>query len=955
MTTETDDEVRAIVVVQLDAARRRGELLTSELISQKIETTAAFVESMHPDNTVNRAGLLRELESSYNVHVASWNALGDDDDHVSWLAEHRDKIEWSFWNRYKRYLRDVKRLPAASQERLDEVTDDILGRLENPKRPGKWDRRGLVAGQVQSGKTANYTGLICKAIDSGYKLVVVLAGIHNSLRSQTQARIDEGVLGFDTRKGLRFDKVDLRIGVGQLAGPFLHVNSFTSSEQNGDFNLRVASNIGVAVGGHDPVVLVVKKNKSILTNLHEWATKLRKEVDPETGRAIIRDVPVLLIDDEADNASVDTKGPKRGAESDEHDPSVINKLIRKFLYTFEQSAYVGYTATPFANIFINPEADHEEAGQDIFPRSFIVNLPAPSTYIGPARVFGLQEDTAENIDAVEPLPIVRHVDDFHAWIPDKHKADHVPGKALPSSLREAMRVFLLAGAVRAARGQGRQHHTMLVHVTMYTGVQRLISDQIREELDGIRRLLVYGEGAVQHGLWAELQKLYQNEFVDKVPLLAAFDDLRDQFGEFPPFDELRKHLQNLATATTVRTINGTSADAFEYIDHPEGISVIAVGGNKLSRGLTLEGLTVSYYLRASKMYDTLMQMGRWFGYRPGYLDVCRLYTTQELVEWYAAVTSATEKLVQEFEYMAAIGKTPKDFGLRVHQHPDGLLVTSPSKLRHARRLDISFAGAITESIIFKTDSASRSKNWKALTSLAQAIEASPAIGLSGRNDRMMWKHVPAPLVMDFFAAYDAHPDSLKAQPKAIIDYISARSHDNPAELTDWWVLIASNANPAPPYTLLGHRGRLIKRAQYPKRDVNKKFLSGRYSIRRIVSPADEMVDFSSDSQEWRDALQQTREAWAKSTRKDKAENQPNSPSGLSIRLRRPAERGLLILYPLNPSAAEAGLKDKDVPFLGFAVSFPHSDRAEPVSYQVNPVFWQLEYGRFDDDVDDEEY
>ena len=477
MTDQTDDTwsmVRSMTVIRLDRSVETGEPITSELIHQWVSKIAEMLDTAPQDRDQRVAQLVRDLLADYHTHVGKWNSLGDDVDHVPWLRQRKEAVtEWPFWNRYERYLREHVGLPTETVRNIDEVTDDILGRLEAPDRAGAWDRRGLVSGQVQSGKTANYTGLIAKALDSGYKLVVVLAGIHNSLRSQTQARIDAGILGFDTRNQLRFDQTteSSRIGVGRMHGPFLPVSSFTSSRDNGDFKLNVAKNVGVVPGGNDPIILVVKKYKSILENLYKWATALRMETDPETGRPTVRDVPLLVIDDEADHASVDTSAARQDAEAAETDPTTINRLIRKFLDTFQRSAYVGYTATPFANIFIDPDKSHREAGEDLFPRSFIINLPAPSTYIGPARVFGLIQDSTNAIDRVEPLPIVRDVNDHQLWLPDGHKSDFTIRADIPQSLRHAIVTFLIAGATRRLRGQTSTHNSMLIHVTRFTRVQ----------------------------------------------------------------------------------------------------------------------------------------------------------------------------------------------------------------------------------------------------------------------------------------------------------------------------------------------------------------------------------------------------------------------------------------------------------------------------------------------------
>lgn len=306
--------------------------------------------------------------------------LEDNRDHEEWLADARSSIEWNFWNRYKKYLEVDEKLPPLVVKNIDETTEEILKRLESPARKGAWDRRGMVVGNVQSGKTSNYTGLISKAVDAGYKIVIVLAGLNNDLRSQTQKRIDKGFLGRDTKKRDSYDQTSSKIGAGLLPG-FVEqpVIAVTSADANGDFKKTVHKSVTITPGG-DPIVAVVKKNVTPLNNLLNWFTGTNN-----SGK--IAGIPLLLIDDEADNASVDTKAAKRigitetDADVLEQDPTKINGLIRQILNCFSQSAYVGYTATPFANIFIYPTDEEnidEKYGEDLYPRSFIVNLHAPS-------------------------------------------------------------------------------------------------------------------------------------------------------------------------------------------------------------------------------------------------------------------------------------------------------------------------------------------------------------------------------------------------------------------------------------------------------------------------------------------------------------------------------------------------------------------------------------------------
>ena len=171
---------------------------THEAISNFLNNMRSWIES----SGLDREALYDELTRRHTVRIFGDDAILDcKGDHEDWfnaasgVGLSRD-ITWHFWDHYQRYLVNGKHWPKEVVSSLDMETNKILSRLEDPQRPGQWDRRGMVIGSVQSGKTANYTGVIAKAIDSGYKLIIVLAGVHNSLRSQTQFRLNEEILGY---------------------------------------------------------------------------------------------------------------------------------------------------------------------------------------------------------------------------------------------------------------------------------------------------------------------------------------------------------------------------------------------------------------------------------------------------------------------------------------------------------------------------------------------------------------------------------------------------------------------------------------------------------------------------------------------------------------------------------------------------------------------------------------
>ena len=366
-----------------------------------------------------------------------------------------------------------------------------------------------------------------------------------------------------------------------------------------------------------------------------------------------------MIDDEADHASVDT-GERvidaDGRPDEDHQPTAINRLIRRVLHAFARSAYVGYTATPFANIFIHERGATKQEGPDLFPAAFIVNLAAPSDYVGSAKMFG---GSGETIDA---LDLVRTIDDYSGahgigWMPLRHKNGHVPrylgGDRLPPSLNEAIDAFILACTARRARGQTGEHSSMLIHVTRFTSVQKHVHRQVEARVRFIRQRLTRRIGTDR--MIERLKSLWERDF-QRVTASALNVEASTTSEEVSGWQDILPLIPDVVTDIEVKTINGTAKDALDYAEREKtGLTVIAIGGDKLSRGLTLEGLCVSYFLRASRMYDTLMQMGRWFGYRQGYVDLCRLYTTRDLADWFRHITEAADDLREEFDHMAARG------------------------------------------------------------------------------------------------------------------------------------------------------------------------------------------------------------------------------------------------------------------------------------------------------------
>ncbi|MGI8548670.1 MAG: Z1 domain-containing protein [Gemmatimonadaceae bacterium] len=475
------------------------ERLTEALLAQEGTVTPDRIRDMIAQfrplpicqvSDADAEALARRFEARHAVTMEIGSILRERG-YRPWLDAELAGIDFYYWNRYRKLL-ESKHLSHNVISTLHRETDRILALLEKPSREGQWGRRGMVVGDVQSGKTANYTGLICKAADAGYRLIVVIAGVHNNLRNQTQRRIDEGFVGRDSAR-LLSKREDRFVGVGRFDATRRPV-TFTNSLR--DFSKQMATGLGIPLQTlKEPAVLVIKKNPKTLQNLLEW---LREHNAGRQMRSV--DVPMLLIDDEADNASINV-AYKSGTVS------TINGQIRDLLQMFSRSCYVGYTATPFANIFIDPDTDDDMRGQDLFPRDFIVSLESPTNYFGAARVFRDDSDL-----------FVRHVEDYADVLPLGHKKDH-PIAALPGSMVTAVRTFVVGRAIRLLRGHRDQHCSMLINASRFTGTQGAIRNLVQQTIEGIQgSVRVNGalpsERALGDPEIAALQAVWEKEFVD---------------------------------------------------------------------------------------------------------------------------------------------------------------------------------------------------------------------------------------------------------------------------------------------------------------------------------------------------------------------------------------------------------------------------------------------------------
>ncbi|MGI8774078.1 MAG: Z1 domain-containing protein [Actinomycetota bacterium] len=834
------------LVAQIEDGVRSGktpgqvrEQLSPYISVKVLDRAVAQYEEM-----VGRIRSLREPRALVGRNLTDWYPGPSEND--------------TFWPALRDFLLNEKGWSDEVVQSVDEASSKVVSCLQPPGL-GHIETRGLVLGYVQSGKTANFTAVIAKAADIGYRMFIVLSGLHKALRRQTQRRLEQELVHLNPEHW--FTLTSIENDFKELGG--VNADSILTDK------------------AHQKLLGVVKKNHVRLDNLLRW---LRS-----ANSSILANCPVLLIDDEADQASIN-------AAYDQDDRTRINQQVIDILEELQKSAYVGYTATPFANVLVDPRYP-----EDLYPRDFIIDLETPADYFGTSRVFGrdplvYQEDD-DGADGLDMIRIVPEVEVSLVRPEPRFKDDFKP--AMASSLECALQYFLMATAARRARGQDNAHSTMLIHTSLYIIVHNHLAGMIEDYREGLLARLRSND----ERLLKELGQIWTLES-GRVASEAATPTVT--------FEELRLHLVDVVESARVVTENSQSEERLEY---GSGASTqIVIGGNTLSRGLTLEGLVVSYFVRAASAYDTLLQMGRWFGYREGYEDLPRIWVTDELNQHFRDLARVEHEIRKDIERYENEDLTPLDLAPRIRTHPT-LLVTR--KMGAAVSSDTSYSGTNPQTFRFKhRDEGWLKNNLGAAQQLLAAVRSSATSGHVVIDQRhQMWKDVAPGPILQFIDAYTFHPSHEHLRKDALRGYIETQvEHDG---LTNWSVCVVGRYKRSDVRCV-----DLGTDIEFPllRRSKLKNASSDDADVGAIKSPEDNELDL------------------------------PILPEEPDVR---PPGNGLLLLYPIErespPSRSPSMTRDplnaaEDV--IGVAFSFPEAAFETAAYVDVQRHLWDqdnLEY------------
>lgn len=898
-----------------------GVLTFEDLETKAIELAGVLFKDL---NATEIGEVTAELTQENNVVIPLGDSIVDPQTFAYWIAERSQDTATPRWDAYTKLLVD-RDWESPVIEALETQTDELVELLGDPKQIGPWARHGLLMGEVQSGKTATYLGILNKALDHGYRLVIVIGGHTEDLRRQTQARFDTDLLGVDSETwDSSISNAAIRhVGVGEISR--LRANLMTTVGH--DFS-RTKVKGGIAwLNGETPTVFVVKKNAKLIGNVKDY-------IKGQAGPGGKLDLPLAVIDDESDWGTPNTGG--------DTDPTSVNREIRKLLAVSSRSSYLGITATPFANIFIDSEATYDHAeGEgdaatmetlaDLFPSDYIRVMFPPSSYLGIGTYFPDGGHSAINVEVRDCLQV----------IPIKHNKN-LPVLELPGSMKTAIIEFLLGTAARRIRDQKVRAASMLINVSRFKDVQRRVRDLANDFLQETVAT-VLAEFARRGSAMSPAATAIRDVWYERY---ANVQDLT--------WPEVASNLLNIAHEFRVELVNGDTAKkrakdrslmTREQRMADDLLPTIYVGGDILSRGLTLDGLQVSYFVREPRTMDTLMQTGRWFGYRPHFADLVRLWIPEGTRDDFTHSAEVTNELRDSLLEMKARQLTPRDFGLRVRMHPDSVDIVAANKARHTEVVDVGpivFERRLIEAHLLSDDVGIQEANQEAVRELISALGGKGTVARSsGEFD--VWHGVHLDTILDFFRRFRGHPNDLwwgrssEGTPAIADQFTTAPGNEN------WDVVLVGSGTGDP--LDLGH-GFSVKRSIRNKMGHKASDHLIKVSRRRVSTPGDLISSLTSaDRREIETESSRTTSSQAR------ALGQIDHPILMIYAIAAPV--------PDQPEDSDFATVPVDTTLITVAIAFPSMSQEEinvvvnqGQRYRVNMVWWRNVNGYVDDEGDD---
>lgn len=703
-----------------------------------------------------------------------------------------DQEPQHYWNAFRAYLEAERHWTRNVIGRLADTSQTLVCRLPRPREGSAYQVRGLVVGYIQSGKTATMASLIARAADQGYRFFIVLAGLYKDLRAQTQRRLDQEITGLSDNPA---------------DGPFVLHNPgadrwirLTHSGLEGDFD---PGTLQMDVNPQTPKLLVIKKIPRVIERLTTWL---------RTSPLPLHQLPALVIDDEADQASIDTNYGRQDEAGDPIDPSRTNACIRDLLQLLPKCAYAGFTATPFANVLIDANLQ-----DDLYPRHFIASLPEPDGYFGPRELFGLgmtPSDLATDPPEQPALNVIRPISDDQLTALDQLST----GGDCPEVLSTALLTWLLSCCARMERGHDRSDFSMLVHPSQSTADHQRFAEALRREISFLQRATASNPRNFPD-LLSRARELWESDFIPITRVAAPDQPIQD-------FESVWRFARTVTEGVEICVLNYGSDDSLHYSNPPPKRYVV-VGGNRLSRGLTLEGLSVSLFTRTANTYDTLLQMGRWFGYRPGYHDLTRIFVEPRLAALFADLARVELELRSDLRKYAQEPDppTPAELAPKIRVHP-AMAVTSRMKMGAARTIRVSFENTSQNTVNFPTGNRrTLEDNLDAGRGLVRHL-GPPAIS-EGPEGMHIWKNVPAESVLGFLRAYTFGAGATAVNRETLTTYIAQLNERG--ELRRWDLCIPrGNPDLEPVQWTPGVASRAIRRTP-----------TSATSIRTLQSPPDQ--------------------------------------------------------------------------------------------------------------------